>query len=241
QGIDITHHHVKKDARTASKSESSSKKYNTPQLYRFLAWCTDVSFNKVLLHHLFLSKMNHAPLSLSRIMKETTNTVDLPNKIIVLVGTITDDIRLTEVPKLTIAALRFICTRSATLAPEATKRVLPSPQPASHCPPQRHITRPPAPHVPLRQCPPHICCEQRPGLERAGGEEHVERDSEEHVEHGDECVHDVYPDDGSSAACGRTASMRTSTKSSASVLGFVIVAAAVEACSSIAMARHSRR
>jgi large subunit ribosomal protein L18e len=46
-------------------------------------------------------------LSLSRIIKETSNTVDLPNKILVSVGTITDDIRLTEVPKLTIAALRF--------------------------------------------------------------------------------------------------------------------------------------
>jgi large subunit ribosomal protein L18e len=55
--------------------------------------------------------MNRAPLSLSRIVKETSNTVDRPNKIIVSVGTITDDIRLTEVPKLTIAALRF--TRAA--------------------------------------------------------------------------------------------------------------------------------
>jgi ribosomal protein L18E len=55
--------------------------------------------------------MNRAPLSLSRIVKETSNTVDLPNKIVVSVGTITDDIRLTEVPKLTIAALRF--TRAA--------------------------------------------------------------------------------------------------------------------------------
>ncbi|KAJ7883874.1 hypothetical protein B0H14DRAFT_2196153, partial [Mycena olivaceomarginata] len=113
QGIDITHHHIKKGARTAPKSESSSKNYNTPQLYRFLARRTDASFSKVLLHRLFLSKMNRAPLSLSRIVKETANTVDLPNKIIVSVGTITDDIRLTEVPKLTIAALRFICTRSA--------------------------------------------------------------------------------------------------------------------------------
>lgn len=72
---------------------------------------TDASFNKVILHRLFLSKMNRAPLSLSRIVKETSNTVDLPNKIVVSVGTVTDDIRLTQVPKLTIAALRF--TRAA--------------------------------------------------------------------------------------------------------------------------------
>jgi large subunit ribosomal protein L18e len=50
-------------------------------------------------------------LSLSRIVKETSNTVDLPNKILISVGTITDNIRLTEVSKLTIAALRF--TRTA--------------------------------------------------------------------------------------------------------------------------------
>lgn len=40
-------------------------------------------------------------------MKETTNTPDLASKTIVQVGTVTDDIRLTEVPKLSIAALRF--------------------------------------------------------------------------------------------------------------------------------------
>ena len=46
-------------------------------------------------------------MSLSRIAKETANTPDRDSKIIVQVGTVTDDIRLTEVPKLTIAALRF--------------------------------------------------------------------------------------------------------------------------------------
>ncbi|KAJ7367892.1 ribosomal protein L18e/L15P [Mycena olivaceomarginata] len=109
-GIDITHHHVKKGARTAPKSEDPYLLLLV-KLYRFLARRTDANFNKVLLHRLFLSKMNRAPLSLSRIVKETSNTVDRPNKIIVSVGTITDDIRLTEVPKLTIAALRF--TRAA--------------------------------------------------------------------------------------------------------------------------------
>ncbi|KAJ7667615.1 hypothetical protein DFH06DRAFT_1322211 [Mycena polygramma] len=102
-GIDIAHHHVKKGARTAPKSEDPYLLLLV-KLYRFLARRTDASFNKVILHRLFLSKMNRAPLSLSRIVKETSNTVDLPNKIVVSVGTVTDDIRLTEVPKLTIAA-----------------------------------------------------------------------------------------------------------------------------------------
>jgi large subunit ribosomal protein L18e len=42
-------------------------------------------------------------------MKRTSNTVDLPKKIIVSAGMITDDIHLTEVPNLTIAALCFTC------------------------------------------------------------------------------------------------------------------------------------
>jgi hypothetical protein len=44
-------------------------------------------------------------------VKETSKTPDRDSKIIVQVGTVTDDIRLTEVPKFTIAALRF--TRAA--------------------------------------------------------------------------------------------------------------------------------
>jgi large subunit ribosomal protein L18e len=65
----------------------------------------------VILHRLFLSKTNRPPLSLSRIVKETANTPDLSSKVIVQVGTVTDDIRLTSVPKITVAALRF--TRAA--------------------------------------------------------------------------------------------------------------------------------
>ncbi len=55
--------------------------------------------------------MNRPPISLSRIVKETANAADLHAKIIVQVGTVTDDVRLLEVPKLAIAALRF--TRAA--------------------------------------------------------------------------------------------------------------------------------
>ncbi|KAF8826402.1 hypothetical protein HHX47_DHR5000430 [Lentinula edodes] len=95
QGIDLTAHHVKKGNRTAPKSED-------PYLLLLV---------KVILHRLFLSKINRPPLSLSRIVRETSKTPDLSSKVIVQVGTVTDDIRLTEVPKLTIAALRF--TRSA--------------------------------------------------------------------------------------------------------------------------------
>jgi ribosomal protein L18E len=62
---------------------------------------------QVLLHRLFLSKTNRPPVSLSKIIKETSSAPDLSSKVIVNVGTVTDDVRLLEVPKLTIAALRF--------------------------------------------------------------------------------------------------------------------------------------
>ncbi|KAL9712401.1 hypothetical protein Ac2012v2_003638 [Leucoagaricus gongylophorus] len=109
-GIDIARHHVKKGQRTAPKSEDPYLLLLV-KLYRFLARRTDSNFNKVILHRLFLSKVNRPPLSLSRIVKETSKTPDRDSKVIVQVGTITDDIRLTEVPKLSIAALRF--TRAA--------------------------------------------------------------------------------------------------------------------------------
>jgi large subunit ribosomal protein L18e len=48
---------------------------------------------------------------LSRIVTETSQASDLSSKVIVQVGVVTDDIRLLEVPKLSIAALRF--TRAA--------------------------------------------------------------------------------------------------------------------------------
>ncbi|TFK43029.1 60S ribosomal protein L18-B [Crucibulum laeve] len=109
-GIDITRHHVKKGQRTAPKSEDPYLLLLV-KLYRFLARRTDAGFNKVILRRLFLSKNNRPPLSLSRIVKETSSTPDLNSKVIVNVGTVTDDIRLVVVPKMTIAALRF--TRAA--------------------------------------------------------------------------------------------------------------------------------
>ncbi|EAU82460.1 60S ribosomal protein L18-B [Coprinopsis cinerea okayama7 len=109
-GIDIKRHHVKKGQRSAPKSEDPYLLLLV-KLYRFLARRTDSKFNKVVLRRLFLSKNNRPPLSLSRIVKETTNTPDRDSKVIVQVGTVTDDSRLTEVPKLSVAALRF--TRAA--------------------------------------------------------------------------------------------------------------------------------
>jgi large subunit ribosomal protein L18e len=77
------------------------------KLYRFLERRTDSKFNKAILHRLFLSKINRPPISLSRIIKDTEKVEDLSSKVVVQVGTVTDDVRLLEIPKLSVAALRF--------------------------------------------------------------------------------------------------------------------------------------
>jgi len=109
-GIDIAKHHIKGGHRQAPKSEDPYLLLLV-KLYRFLARRTDSSFNQVILRRLFQSKINRPPVSLSKLTKETAGAQDLDSKIIVVVGTVTDDVRLQTVPKFTIAALRF--TRSA--------------------------------------------------------------------------------------------------------------------------------
>lgn len=58
-----------------------------------------------------MSKINRPPISLSGIVKQVSSSPSNEGKIIVVVGTVTDDIRLVELPSITVAALRF--TRSA--------------------------------------------------------------------------------------------------------------------------------
>lgn len=89
------------------------------QLYRFLARRTDSRFNKVILRRLYMSKINRPPVSVSRIARQVSkaNSSYSSTHTVVTVATVTDDVRLTEVPKLSIAALRF--TRSARARIEA--------------------------------------------------------------------------------------------------------------------------
>jgi len=82
------------------------------KLYRFLARRTNSQFNKVVLKRLFQSKTNRAPMSIARIARFTRGQTD---KVAVLVGTVTDDARLLEAPKLTVCALRFTETARARI------------------------------------------------------------------------------------------------------------------------------
>ncbi|KAH8552753.1 putative 60S ribosomal protein L18-B [Umbelopsis sp. PMI_123] len=106
-GIDIKRHHVKNGHRQAPKSQDVYLALLV-KLYRFLARRTDANFNKVVLKRLFMSRMHRPPVSISRIVRHTKNP---EGKTVVVVGTITDDSRMLEVPKLSVAALRF--TQSA--------------------------------------------------------------------------------------------------------------------------------
>ncbi|KAK2956265.1 putative 60S ribosomal protein L18-3 [Blattamonas nauphoetae] len=78
------------------------------KLYRYLVRRTHSNFDKVILHRLCLSRIHRAPLTVSRIARETKK---VPERIAVCVCTVTDDVRLLNVPKMRIAALRF--TQSA--------------------------------------------------------------------------------------------------------------------------------
>merc|ERR1711988_1578334 len=74
------------------------------KLYKFLSRRTDSKFNKVILKRLNFSGRNKPPLSLSKLIK---NMEKKEGKIATVVGTVTDDKRVFDVPKLSVCALRF--------------------------------------------------------------------------------------------------------------------------------------
>ena len=81
-------------------------------MFRFLSRRTDSSFNKTVLRRLISSRINRPPISISKI-----NQLNGANKdrIVVSVATVTDDVRMLDVPKMTIAALRFTETARARI------------------------------------------------------------------------------------------------------------------------------
>ena len=71
---------------------------------------TDANFNKVVLKRLFMSRINRPPVSVSRLVKSAKE-----GKTLVVVGKVTDDSRLLEVPKLSVAALTVSKTAKARI------------------------------------------------------------------------------------------------------------------------------
>merc|ERR1712113_1123569 len=74
------------------------------KLYRFLARRTDAKFNKIVLRRLFMSRINRPPLSLARLARQMKKP-GRDGKLVVVVGTITNDKRIFVVPKMTLCAL----------------------------------------------------------------------------------------------------------------------------------------
>ncbi|KAL9261906.1 Large ribosomal subunit protein eL18y-like protein [Drosera capensis] len=101
----------KKTKRTAPKSQDIYLKLLV-KLYRFLVRRTESKFNEVILKRLFMSKVNKPPISLSRLIKFMQGKDD---KIAVIVGTVTDDLRVYEVPAIKVTALRFTETARARI------------------------------------------------------------------------------------------------------------------------------
>lgn len=102
--------------RVGGKRRTSPKSQNVylnllVQLYRFLARRTDSKFNQIVLQRLYMSKTNRPPMSVSKIAQLLKGE----NKVAVLVGTVTDDVRMLEVPKMRICALRFTETARARI------------------------------------------------------------------------------------------------------------------------------
>merc|ERR1712072_597726 len=112
-GIDIkAGGRVRISKRTSPKSENVYIRLLV-KLYRFLARRVDSNFNKVILKRLFMSKMNRPPLSLSKVAKFMRGK---EGKMAVVVGTVTDDVRMLEAPKgVKLCALRVTETARARI------------------------------------------------------------------------------------------------------------------------------
>ncbi|KAF5848540.1 hypothetical protein GGP41_005891 [Bipolaris sorokiniana] len=121
-GIDLDRHHVRDGHRTRERRKidecTEVPKSTNPyvkllvRLYKFLARRTDAPFNKTVLRRLMMSKTNRPPVSLSKIV---SNAKGHDGKTIVIVGTVTDDNRMLELPKLSVAALRFTASARARI------------------------------------------------------------------------------------------------------------------------------
>ncbi|KAF2267424.1 ribosomal protein L18e [Lojkania enalia] len=116
-GIDLDRHHVRDGHRKVPKSTNPYVKLLV-RLYKFLARRTDAPFNKTVLRRLMMSKINRPPMSVSKIVATAANKYSAKaheGKTIVIIGPVTDDNRLLELPKLSVAALRFTSTARARI------------------------------------------------------------------------------------------------------------------------------
>jgi large subunit ribosomal protein L18e len=74
------------------------------KLYKFLSRRTDSKFCGTVLKRLHMSKVNKPPIGLNRLSKYMTKK---DGKTAVIVGKVTDDVRMLECPKMSVCALGF--------------------------------------------------------------------------------------------------------------------------------------
>ena len=83
------------------------------KLYKFLSRRTTSKFNKCVLKRLLNSRVNRSPVSLTKLAKyvERKSVQDAKSKgndiVFAVVGTVTNDLRLIDVPELKVCALKF--------------------------------------------------------------------------------------------------------------------------------------
>ena len=83
------------------------------KLYKFLSRRSSSRFNPIILKRLYMSRTNRAPLSVSKIALMSNGKSD---RTVVLVGTVTNDERMLEMPKnMRVCALRFTETARARI------------------------------------------------------------------------------------------------------------------------------
>ncbi|KAF5304418.1 hypothetical protein FQR65_LT07948 [Abscondita terminalis] len=104
-GIDINHKYDRKVRRTEPKSEDVYLRLLV-KLYRYLARRTSARFNRIILKRLFMSKIHRPPITIARIASQMKKP-GRKDLTAVVVGTVTDDLRLYSVPKMKVCALRF--------------------------------------------------------------------------------------------------------------------------------------
>lgn len=104
-GIDLTAggRRVGHNVRTTPTSKDVYLKLLV-KLYEFLARRTGSKFAETIAKRLCQSRLHKAAISLSRIARFSKGKED---KTVVVVGPVTNDVRLLDVPKLTVCALRF--------------------------------------------------------------------------------------------------------------------------------------
>ncbi|XP_037782677.1 60S ribosomal protein L18-like [Penaeus monodon] len=112
-GKDISHRFDRKVRRRAPKSEDVYLRLLV-KLYRFLARRTNSKFNKIIMKRLFMPRVHRSPIALSKV-SELANKPTRAGKIITVVGTVTDDNRFYEVPKMTVCALRVTARARARI------------------------------------------------------------------------------------------------------------------------------